>query len=971
MRKGNNLLASNALFVCLLAFAGIALSAAAQTTAPNEWTWMGGNSTISLLPDGLPSGQPGVYGTLGTPAPGDIPGSRTNTLTWTDGSGNFWLFGGLGYDSNDISGELNDLWKFNPATNLWTWMGGSSSVGSNGGQPGVYGTLGTPAAGNVPGGRSDAATWTDGAGNLWLFGGASYSSAGLYLLKDLWEFYPSTNEWAWMGGINLSGCGSSCSANGEYGTLGTPAAGNIPGGRENAVSWIDGKGNFWRFGGLGFDGAGTYGYLNDLWEFYPSTNEWAWMGGSSTMTCIYTQNGEECSPPGVYGTLGTPAAGNIPSGRAFAANWTDSSGNFWLFGGFCLASSEEGNVITSVYFNDLWEMNPSTNEWAWMAGSNTPCVSGSSSNPSGGNFFSGQPGVYGTLGTPAAGNIPGGRDSTASWIDGSGNLWLFGGIAIDASGTSPNDPNDLWEFNPSTNEWTWMGGSGSMDCIATLDGPECSPGVYGTLGTPAAGNIPGSRNGAAVWTDTTGNLWLFGGGGVDSVGNSGSLNDLWKYQPSATTLPPALTPAFSLASGAYVTGTSLTISDEMANASFYYTIDGSTPTTASTLYNGPITLSTSETIQAIADAPGYPDSGVATATYVVGPQVATPIFSVAPVSYTSPQTVTITDVTPGAAIYYTTNDSTPTSSSTLYTGPISVSTAEYFMAIAVAPGFTNSPVVTALIFPPAPTPAFSVPAGTYISLQTVTISDAIPSPNIYYTINGTTPTTSSTLYTRPITVSSSETIEAIATGAAASTSLVASATYTINLPLPSFTVSGSAVTVAPGATAGNTSTITLTPAVGFTGNVALTAAITSSPSGAVAAPTLSFGSTTPVSITGTTAGTATLSIATTLGQTQPCTADNRVPRGIPWCTGGGAVLACVLLFGIPARRRNWRRMAGMVVLLLVVLAGGMSACGGGGGKACVDPTPASPSTTAGAYTITVTGTSGTTTATGTVTLNVQ
>ena len=100
-----------------------------------------------------------------------------------------------------------------------------------------------------------------------------------------------------MGGINLSGCGSSCSANGEYGTLGTPAAGNIPGGRENAVSWIDGKGNFWLFGGLGFDGAGTYGYLNDLWEFYPSTNEWAWMGGSSTMTCIYTQNGEECSPP--------------------------------------------------------------------------------------------------------------------------------------------------------------------------------------------------------------------------------------------------------------------------------------------------------------------------------------------------------------------------------------------------------------------------------------------------------------------------------------------------------------------------------------------------------------------------------------------------------------------------------------------------------------------------------------------------
>ena len=127
----------------------------------------------------------------------------------------------------------------------------------------------------------------------------------------------------------------------------------------------------------------------------------------------------------------------------------------------------------------------------------------------------------------------------------------------------------------------------------------------------------------------------------------------------------------------------------------------------------------------------------------------------------------------------------------------------------------------------------------------------------------------------------------------------------------------------------------------------------------------------PVNITGLKAGTATLTIATTLGQTQSCAADNRVPRGIPWYTGGSAVLACVLLFGIPARRRRWRMMVGMAAFLVVVLTGGMLACGGGGGKGCVAPTLISAGTRAGAYTITVTGTSGTTTATGTVTLNVQ
>jgi N-acetylneuraminic acid mutarotase len=55
--------------------------------------------------------------------------------------------------------------------------------------------------------------------------------------------------------------------------------------------------------------------------------------------------------------------------------------------------------------------------------------------------------------------------------------------------------------------------------------------VYGTLGTPATVNIPGSRLDASAWTDSSGNLWLFGGEGFDANGNLGYLNDVWRYQP--------------------------------------------------------------------------------------------------------------------------------------------------------------------------------------------------------------------------------------------------------------------------------------------------------------------------------------------------------------------------------------------------------------------------------------------------------
>jgi hypothetical protein len=184
---------------------------------------------------------------------------------------------------------------------------------------------------------------------------------------------------------------------------------------------------------------------------------------------------------------------------------------------------------------------------------------------------------------------------------------------------------------------------------------------------------------------------------------------------------------------------------------------------------------------------------------------------------------------------------------------------------------------------------------------------------------------------------------------------------------PGLTITGSGVIIpGPGVATGNTSTITLTPSGGFTGSVALTAAITSSPAGAIDTPTLGFGSTSPVSITGSTAGTATLTVSTTVPFSS-CSAANVGPKRFPWFAGGSTILACVLLFGIPAHRRRWRAIVGMLVLFLVIINSAV-ACGGSG-VTCNNVLIGG--TTVGTYTITVTGTSGATTSTGMVNLTVQ
>ena len=159
----------------------------------------------------------------------------------------------------------------------------------------------------------------------------------------------------------------------------------------------------------------------------------------------------------------------------------------------------------------------------------------------------------------------------------------------------------------------------------------------------------------------------------------------------------ANTPVASPAAGTYGSAQTVTLSDSTTGSTIYYTLDGSTPTTSSSVYSTPLLISSTKTINYIATAPGYSTSTVGSSLYsITGSQVATPTFSPPGGAYSGAQSVTPSCATAGASIFYTTNGTTPTSSSTPYTGtPINVTASETVQAIATLTGFANSAVGSA------------------------------------------------------------------------------------------------------------------------------------------------------------------------------------------------------------------------------------------------------------------------------------
>jgi hypothetical protein len=330
----------------------------------------------------------------------------------------------------------------------------------------------------------------------------------------------------------------------------------------------------------------------------------------------------------------------------------------------------------------------------------------------------------------------------------------------------------VYEIGPITATPTFSPAAGSYGLAQTVTISDSTSGAtiyYTTNGTTPT---TGSAQYSSAITGSTAET-------LEAIATSASANNSVVATATYTIGGTAATPTFSPVSGNYVGNQSITISDTSSGATIYYTTNGSTPNTGSAVYSTPITVSTSETLEAIAAGSGYTNSAVGSAAYTI--VAAMPTFSPVAGSYINPQSVTISDSTSGITIYYTTNGTTPSTNSPVYSSAITVSASETLEAIAAGGGNASSAVGTAAYTIVAATPTFSPAAGNYGVALTVTISDTTPSSTIYYTTNGTTPTTNSATYSAPISVSSTETLEALATAAGDSNSAVGSVAYTLTI----------------------------------------------------------------------------------------------------------------------------------------------------------------------------------------------
>jgi hypothetical protein len=406
-----------------------------------------------------PSATKGTASILAT------PGDRQYGVGWADSAGNLWMFGG---STTVPTAGRNDLWVYMVANSTWTWLTGNTTAGGA-----AAGTKGTAATTATPGAGNRAASWRQGT-NLWLFGG-SYGSNGT--TNALWKYDTTNSTWTWVTGSTTLSAG----ATGAAGTQGTESTGATPPILSYTAFANDPKSNYlYLYGGGPTGGVGSV--YDTFWRYNTSNSSWTWLAGAITTGAA-----------GNWGTLGSYAAAVTPGARRAAYGWVDSAGNFWLYGG----ADSTGNPMDDTFVFDV-----TRGQWKWVKGSS----------------ISNELGSFGTLGAGAAANVPGARYASVAWTDGTYKFWLFGG---NMSTQGALYKSDLWMFDPSTTNWTWVHG------VQTTG----NAGTYGTKGTANSTVNPGARwegycCGNAAMPD--GGIWLFGG---SNVSNSATVyGDLMRFK---------------------------------------------------------------------------------------------------------------------------------------------------------------------------------------------------------------------------------------------------------------------------------------------------------------------------------------------------------------------------------------------------------------------------------------------------------
>ncbi len=402
----------------------------------NQWTWMNGPQYVT--------DQNGNWGVLGVPSPNNYPPARTfGPNCWTDKNGDLWLFGGYGFDKNSNQGGLSDLWRYNIATNQWTWIWGSDTVN----KAPIYGTIGVAANTNDPGSRAECKSgWVDDNNNLWMYGGQDGATAQtvVNVRSDVWKYDIAANQWTWMKGP------SSMNSGPIWGTQQVEAAANNPAARLSFTKWKGKDNNFYVFAGGNSSIA-----RNDLWRFNPFTNNWAYMSGSKAVNNQGTYNGQ-CMPDS-----NTFPQARIENQTVATSTCTEV---FWSFGGFKTLTNTQS-------FNDLWLYNLTTNKWTWVSGGNATNIVN----------------VPGPIGVGLPGNKIGSRGGVYIWTDALNNLWIFGGLAYDSTTAALGLKNDLWRFQPDSTCF-----DAGFSSVLNLDGPQdldICPGDTTSMSLPSNINL--------------------------------------------------------------------------------------------------------------------------------------------------------------------------------------------------------------------------------------------------------------------------------------------------------------------------------------------------------------------------------------------------------------------------------------------------------------------------------------------------
>jgi hypothetical protein len=236
--------------------------------------------------------------------------------------------------------------------------------------------------------------------------------------------------------------------------------------------------------------------LNDLWRYNVPLQKWQLIqADTATLQSDAGPSGYSFyGSPGTYGTKGEASASNRPGSREGATAWTDSNGNFWMFGGEGLGKTLYPGNSSVGLLSDLWKYVPATGKWTWVNGLD--------------GLY--QEGVFSDPGALSYWNSPASRKSSVGWAFDK-RLYMYGGRTWNES------RNAIWVYDINSNTWAWTSNSATPIVFST----------YGIKNVASAANFPGFRLNAMTWTDTDGSLWLYGGEGFAQWGY-GNLDDMWK-----------------------------------------------------------------------------------------------------------------------------------------------------------------------------------------------------------------------------------------------------------------------------------------------------------------------------------------------------------------------------------------------------------------------------------------------------------